>query len=431
MKRYLCLLSVLWLAADAAGQEGPVTFEFSFSNPGARSMGLGGAFAALADDATAAFANPAGLVQLLEPEVSIEGRSWSYDIPFVSGGRASGVPTGIGIDTFGGLRRGVSSTTSNGLSFLSFVYPGKRWAVAGYRHRWANFEVNRQIDSLFGEVDGELERSEDLVATSQLHVTNNGLVGAFEITESFSVGMGVVYFQAELDSTSREFLSEDDDFFEPNSREPELLDTTYSLGGKDSGISLHAGFSWRPTPEWSIGGYFREGPDLTLRIVEVTGPANDEAPAGTVELDASTPLRLPLVYGLGAAYRAMSGALTLSFEWDRVQYSSITKSLDTNVFDAGQIRLSDGNEIRVGAEYILHVGKQVVAVRGGAWRDPAHGFGSGPDADFFERAILDGGTAEVHVSGGAGIVFNKIQLDFGFDLSDTADLISLSLVYRF
>ena len=73
------------LAAPVAAQEGPVAFEFSFSNPGARSMGLGGAFAALADDATAAFANPAGLVQLLESEVSLEGRWWSYDIPYVAG----------------------------------------------------------------------------------------------------------------------------------------------------------------------------------------------------------------------------------------------------------------------------------------------------------------------------------------------------------
>jgi hypothetical protein len=37
-------------------------------------MGFGGAFVALADDATAAFANPSGLVQLTKPEVSIDVR---------------------------------------------------------------------------------------------------------------------------------------------------------------------------------------------------------------------------------------------------------------------------------------------------------------------------------------------------------------------
>ena len=71
------LFALFLLATSAGAQTGPLTFEFSFSNPGARSLGLGGAFAALADDATAAFANPAGLVQLVRPEVSIEGRSWS------------------------------------------------------------------------------------------------------------------------------------------------------------------------------------------------------------------------------------------------------------------------------------------------------------------------------------------------------------------
>ena len=57
------------------------TIQFSFSNPGARSLGLGGAFVALADDATAAWANPAGLVQIANSEVSVEFRHWSYSTP--------------------------------------------------------------------------------------------------------------------------------------------------------------------------------------------------------------------------------------------------------------------------------------------------------------------------------------------------------------
>jgi hypothetical protein len=44
---------------------------FNFSNVGARSSGAGGAFVGLADDATAAWFNPAGLTQLEEPQVSL------------------------------------------------------------------------------------------------------------------------------------------------------------------------------------------------------------------------------------------------------------------------------------------------------------------------------------------------------------------------
>jgi hypothetical protein len=95
-------LSLLLAAGAARGQEsleGPPTLQFSFSNPGARSMGFAGAFVALADDATAAFANPAGLVQLLQPEVSLEARNWSYATAFTERGRIEGAPSGVGIDT--------------------------------------------------------------------------------------------------------------------------------------------------------------------------------------------------------------------------------------------------------------------------------------------------------------------------------------------
>ncbi|MDH3546177.1 MAG: hypothetical protein OEN22_03720, partial [Gammaproteobacteria bacterium] len=84
----------------------PPTLQFSFSNPGARSMGFGGAFVALADDATAAFANPAGLVQITRAEISLEGRSWSYATPFTLRGRVEGEPTGIGVDVVAGLSSG-------------------------------------------------------------------------------------------------------------------------------------------------------------------------------------------------------------------------------------------------------------------------------------------------------------------------------------
>ena len=39
-------------------------------------MGLGGAFIAVADDATAVSFNPAGLAQLLKPEASFVGRGF-------------------------------------------------------------------------------------------------------------------------------------------------------------------------------------------------------------------------------------------------------------------------------------------------------------------------------------------------------------------
>ncbi len=108
--RIFTLVTMVLMAPDAvAGQsfyeatEVTGNLQFSFSNPGARSLAMGGAFAGLADDATAAYANPAGLIQLYRPEVSAEFRDWSFSTLFTERGRTSGEVTGMGIDTVEGI----------------------------------------------------------------------------------------------------------------------------------------------------------------------------------------------------------------------------------------------------------------------------------------------------------------------------------------
>ncbi|HEV8630583.1 MAG TPA: hypothetical protein VGV61_09730, partial [Thermoanaerobaculia bacterium] len=87
-RRFLRLreaLIVLLGSAGAAHAQLLPQFKFELSHPGARSLAFGGAFAALADDATAAYANPAGLVQLTRPEISLEGRYWNRPSFFLIG----------------------------------------------------------------------------------------------------------------------------------------------------------------------------------------------------------------------------------------------------------------------------------------------------------------------------------------------------------
>ena len=418
-------------AAPVVGQEQPATFELSFSNPGARSMALGGAFAALADDATAAFANPAGLTQLIEPELSAEGRSSSRRTELVQGGRAAGEPSGLGVDTVGGLRLGVSRDEHVSVPFSSLVYPRERWSWALYRHTWADFDLTNRIDGLFAEEDGEPARAGDIRAQVRVRVVNSGLAGAFKLSDRWSVGLGLVYYEAVMDSFAEEFAQDEEAFYERSTFPAERLDTTYVHRGRGSGVSLHGGLLWRLSPQWSVGGYFRQGPRLDLHVVETAGPVEEEVPPGTVQLDETSPLRLPDVYGLGVAFRSPEGAWTVGFEWARVRYSSITEGLDVDVLDPDQIRLSDGDELHFGLEYVFVRAKPVVGLRLGAWRDPAHRVVAGPAADVFERAVFRAGEDQLHVTGGVGLVFSKLQLDVGADLSDLADLVSISLVRRF
>ena len=149
-------LGIVFVATNASAQDLPLprasnSVEIFFSNPGARSLGLGGAFVALADDATAAFANPAGLAQLTKPEFSAEGRIWSFSTPFTAGGRAGGESTGIGLDDRQDLKEARSTEIITDISFISYVYPMKRWSLALYRHELANFESRSETQGLFGE----------------------------------------------------------------------------------------------------------------------------------------------------------------------------------------------------------------------------------------------------------------------------------------
>ena len=83
------LLGVSTGALAVTDTETNASIPFNLANPGARSMGLGGAFLGSADDATAAYTNPAGLTQLVTPEVSAEARHTAYSLPYVNGGSAT------------------------------------------------------------------------------------------------------------------------------------------------------------------------------------------------------------------------------------------------------------------------------------------------------------------------------------------------------
>jgi len=77
LSRLLILSAALALTATAFSQTDETIFrefQFDFSTPGARANGMGRAFVGLADEATAAYNNPAGLSVLNAPEFSLEYR---------------------------------------------------------------------------------------------------------------------------------------------------------------------------------------------------------------------------------------------------------------------------------------------------------------------------------------------------------------------
>ena len=433
---FLCGLSA---PHRVAGQDPIVPLQLSFSDPGARSMGFGGAFVALADDATAAFANPAGLVQLVKPEVAIEGRRWSYSTPFTERGRVEGLPSGIGADTVAGLRSATSDDVVTGLSFLSLAYPKGRWTLAFFRHQLARFEFSSETQGLFGGGTDRLqERFFDQRVTTDLDFASYGISAAYRIGEGFDVGFGAIYHEASLISLATEFLPDEDPvagLLAPTSYLPERSLVSQSLVGEGTDWGLIGGFLWRLSNAWGIGGVYRQGPEIGIAIETRAGEALalGVPPGEVLSRIAGLTVELPWVFGLGFAYRAPDGHLTVSFQWDHIEYSAIVRSLEVGAARLGfpfDQALDDADELHLGGELVFLRAAPTIAVRVGAWLDPDHHLRETSD-DPFLRALQPRGENQIHYALGVGIAFRGFQIDVGADFADQVDTASVSAVYSF
>src|SRR6187200_1078205 len=122
MRKWVGALLALMVAVPAAAQNVDIEalsgLQFNFGNPGARALGMGGAFLGLADDASAAEANPAGLTVLRKAEVSFEARNYSSSQTF----NVSGEYPDLTSDSFGSFSRRAEP------SFGSIVIPAGNFA---------------------------------------------------------------------------------------------------------------------------------------------------------------------------------------------------------------------------------------------------------------------------------------------------------------
>ena len=442
MRTLLLALGILLAAVRASGQGGPPSLEFNFSNPGARSLGLAGAFAALADDATAVFANPSGLVQLTRPEVAVEVRRWAYATPFTLGGRLSGAPTGTGLDAVPGVRTGISSETLYGLSFLSVALPQERWTVAFYRHQLANFAVMTETQGLFTDelLDGlsavdirrvaqDTLRVGDTRGATRLEIVNYGVTGAFRVSDRFSVGVGLSRFQGDATIHVEPFdltvATLPDGRFGRNVFDPQALafESASVIDGSD--LRVNGGFLWQVAPRWRVAGFYRQAPTFRITGEERAGPGlGDIVPVGTLLAEATGSIGFPDVFGLGVAYQ--SGAVTISAEWDRVEYSTIIRSLDFEpIAQTAGVSIDDADEVRFGGEYVFVTTTPILAIRGGTWFDPDHRIRS------TSTSVFVGGSDHWHYTGGFGLAFSNFQIDVGIDASALIDTASVSAVYSF
>lgn len=455
---FLTLFASFLFAFTAAAQNTDIEalsgVSFNFGNPGARSLGMGGAFLGLADDASAAEANPAGLTILRRPEISGEARSWQVGQPTA----VTGTFPDMVSQTFTRYSRRVEP------AFGSVVLPLQNMAFALYYHeqvRYSNGAVVlpqydsqgnlvQQVPNFYLPNGGTPVSRQECINIANAHpedpyacleyrlfpyltatdvdLKTYGIAGAWKFG-NLSLGLAGRY----QTFSEGAFTYREDFQGNPNSI---AVQATGDLEGgelvlKDqTEVTFTGGFKYTMRENLSFGGVYKKG-------AEFDAPTFVQTAGNDIEKIADTKFHIPDVAGIGISWRPLP-VLTINADAVHVYYSNLVDDFVSvnsdvrNVEDAYEA--DDVTEYRLGAEYFFTM-KIPFAIRAGYWKDPAHQMKYVGPLDSPSRVassiLFPGSEDETHYSIGAGLAWPKFQIDAAYDTSEYNKIGSLSAVFRF
>jgi long-subunit fatty acid transport protein len=262
---------------------------------GARAYGMGGAFLARADDATAASWNPAGLSYLRVPEVSLVGVSNSFDIT-----------RGLSSDQFAG----------RAVDFAAFTWPiglGEvRGAVQLSYQRAISFDGSRRIE-LYNQTTGLLEQFEDGTSDGGFDVVafGTGLRLSRRIRAGFTVNRWLNGYEQQLSRTI------------PDDIQRPLRE--FGLDFRPSGWSFNLGLIVSPLEQLNVAAVYKTPftADVSLdksrrdswgTIDSITEVTTNAASGEAVRLE------FPASFGFGLSWRPRD-TLTFSADFTRTRWS--------------------------------------------------------------------------------------------------------------
>ncbi len=413
--------------AGAAQSSLQVPIQFDFLNPSARSLGLGGAFVGLADDATAALVNPAGLIALTRREMSAEGRYRRFTQPFLSGGRLSGTATGQGQDVVAGPEFDRIGDSSVGPSFVSFVYPRGRSRLAVFGH-----ELIR-VDQAFSSRGPFQSRGFDTRDTA-LSATRTLTIDSFGA--SLAVEAGRVWMGAGLHVHRFSMGFEFDRYLHQSfygAPDPRQSLFHFSQSGRGLGVGGVLGVVV-PITIGKIGVSYRRAP--RFGFTSFSGGL-----VGSQERSTAT-FKTPDTIAVGFS-APLGSAFLVSTEYTRVFHSQLRSDYIDVLVNQGESRnradrftIDDAGEAHVGAEYLLPVAGRP-GIRAGLWFDPDHSVRYSPTEanDLLDERIsatLSSGRDLWHYTFGAMLALTpRIDLSVGVDRSSRSTLLSTSVSVRF
>ena len=366
---------------------------------GARALGMGGAFIAVADDATAASWNPGGLVQLENPEVSIVGDVFrrSEDLDFGTNPEAGG-------------NQNISNVK---LNYLSAAYP---FSIGGH-----NMIVSLNYQNLYDltrEWDFPLNLSSPGFAVDQqINLDQNGTLAAWgfaycvQIHPRFSIGATLnIWEDGIYDNQWKQRVTE--------TGTGDLAGNNFVFNSRSvdeftfSGINANFGLLWNVTNKLNFGAVFKSPFTADIRhkssfssSIRFPGnPGSDQDFSDS--FSENQDLDMPMSYGIGLAYR-FSDNFTTSFDLYRTQWDDFelkdsqgNKTSPISGLPSSQSDVDATYQVRMGAEYLFIAPEWVVPLRAGVFYDPAPAEKS-PD-DYYGFSL------------GTGIALDQVVFDIAY-----------------
>ncbi len=346
---------------------------------GARAIGMGGAFIAVADDATAASWNPGGLFQLKLPETSYVCSAFHRveDNVFDESPESSGI----------------QSVSGSNINYLSAAYPFNYWGrnmiiSVNYQHL---YDFSREWN-----LPITLE-SEETSVVYTLDYQQEGSLSAFgiayciQIIPRFSFGFTLNLWEDTLSKNEWEEKTYERGMFDEYEFELYRYDR-YAL----SGFNFNLGILWRSfNDRLSIGAVLKSpfSADLKHEYTYSSVQPGQEIPI-SVSCMKHEKMDMPISYGLGVTYRFsdefMAAMDVYRTEWDdfiRTDAEGRETSPVTGLSPA-ESDIDPTHQVRMGAEYLFIKPTYMVSLCGGLFYDPAPAMGE-PD-DYFGFSIGSG-----------------------------------------
>jgi long-subunit fatty acid transport protein len=411
------LLSVFPLAADAQAQEINLTQTRINSTPnpigsGARAQGMGGAFIAIADDATAASWNPGGLMQLERPEFSFVF-NFSHNRKELENSSFPEI-------------NGMNSVSREDLNYLSVAYP--------FRAFDKNMIISLNYQRLYDLYD-EISLNQDIETISpsgsfqktyeQIDFKQSGALKAFapayaiQLTPQLSVGATFNFWTDNLgydneweSTTIKRGAYSVATLRSPNSVVKGNRDIrTHEKNSNFEAFNMNLGFLWRINSVVTLGGVYKTpytaSIDRRTRLDDMNlgGPGQPAQFTQTTKTRESIEMHFPASYGLGVAFR-LTDRFTTSFDVYRTEWSDYwirSSGRKTSPITGGLIsksRTRDTTQVRAGCEYLFVLEKTIIPLRCGVFYDPEPAAKS-PD-DFYGFSL------------GTGISLGPVVLDCAY-----------------